>query len=205
MLPLCSSFQKVIALTLACFALSGCSAASTYRAVGLGAQVPPDFLPSSDISGKPLPHGKVATVYYFAGPDCPIARAYSPEVSRLSQRDAGRSIAWIMGFPESGITPQVVRDYQTEYAVDIPAVVDGSAELCCRMGVIAIPSVVVLDSTDRIVYRGRLDNRYQGLGISYGPPTRRDLDEVLEALESGREFEPTATSAVGCVLQPCGK
>ena len=182
----------------------GCVSGQPTTAVALGDSVSPSALPTRAIDGTPLVAGTAATVYYFAGPECPIARAYSPDVARNVERDGGRGIYWVMVFPEDDITTEMVREFQRDYSLPIPAVIEGSVDLCCTLGVTAIPSVAVIGADGRLLYRGRIDNRYKGLGTTYGPPTKRDLEEVTNAIAAGTPLPPASTTAVGCVLAPCG-
>lgn len=174
------------------------------RSLPLGGTVNLALLPTTGVDGEPLVRGTRATVWYFAGPECPIARSYSPVVARAAERDATRGITWIMVFPEEGITPKMVREFRRDYSLPLPALIEGSADLGCTLGVATIPSVAVVESNGILVYRGRIDNRYKGLGTTYGPPTRSDLDEVTNAIAVGTPVEPRSTTAVGCVLPPCG-
>lgn len=162
-------------------------------------------MPTIDIDGRTLALGRLATVCYFAGPECPIVRAYAPEVARLSTRDAGRGIAWIMVFSEIGITTEFVQNFRREYALPLPSVIDSSQQFGCLLGAQTIPSVVVIDAQGTLLYRGRIDNRYQALGLSYGPPTQHDLADVVDAIAAGSPLPPAETPAIGCVLPPCPK
>ncbi|MEY4786287.1 MAG: hypothetical protein RL692_181, partial [Planctomycetota bacterium] len=54
-----------------------------------------------------------------------------------------------------------------------------------------------------VIYRGRIDDRYKGLGVSYGPPTKRDLADVVDAIADGHPLPYASTTAVGCVLPRC--
>ncbi len=172
--------------------------------VALGAVVPPTVLAASTIDGTPIVQGSSATVFYFAGPECPIARAYSPDVARAVEKDKARGITWVMVFPEEDVTAEMIRQFQRDYSLPLPAVTADSTEICCALGTTTIPSVVVVDASNRILYRGRIDNRYKGLGTTYGPPSKRDLDEVTDAIAAGKPLPPYATPAIGCVLPPCG-
>ncbi len=183
----------------------GCATTKVAPQAPMGSILARTSLPKLASDGRELSLGRLATVYYFAGPECPIARAYAPEVARLSQRDEPRGIAWIMVFSEVGITRQLVTNFQTDYALPLPSVIDSSHEFSCLLGAQTIPSVVVVDSNGTLLYRGRIDNRYQALGLSYGPPTERDLAAVVDAIASGSPLPPCETPAIGCLLPPCNK
>lgn len=196
---------RSVALTLCCAlaAATGCKAPTIIAPPPPGSIVDASTLPQLDLDGRPLVRGRLATVYYFAGPECPIARSYAPEVSRLSQRDELRGIAWVMVFSEVGMTKALVQNFQRDYALAIPSLIDSSQHFACAMGAQVIPSVVVVDARGTLLYRGRIDNRYQALGLSYGPPTERDLAAVVDAIASRSPLAPAQTAAIGCLLSPC--
>ncbi len=189
------------------FIVAGCVSSPASRPFAIGSFLAPpeiaSILPAKDMDGNALPTGTVATIYYFTGPDCPISRAYSPDVARLAERDSTRGVAWVMAFPEEGITEENIRKFRKEYSLALPSFLDPSNALCCELGVEIIPSVVVISARGQLLYRGRIDNRFQSLGVSRGPPTIRDLENVVNALVAGTPLPPTATPAVGCVLAPC--
>jgi len=54
----------------------------------------------------------------------------------------------------------------------------------------------------RMVYRGRIDDRYVDFGRSRPAPTTRDLRAVLQALAAGSTLTPRTTPAVGCFIAP---
>ncbi len=170
---------------------------------GLGAAVNPEALPTTTAEGRAVPRGSKGTVYYFAGPECPMARAYAPDVARLVETDRARGIEWVMAFPEEDITVEMATKFSRDYSLPLPLIVAGSTELCCELGVKSFPSVVVIDARDRLVYRGRIDNRYRALGTTFGPPSERDLQAVTDALAGGNAIAPRETIAIGCVLAPC--
>ena len=52
----------------------------------------------------------------------------------------------------------------------------------------------------RILYRGRIDDRYVGLGVERRAPAKRDLEEALTAVIAGKRVEHPTTQAVGCFI-----
>ncbi len=56
----------------------------------------------------------------------------------------------------------------------------------------------------RLVYHGRIDDRYPELGRMRPAPTTRDLEDVLEAVLAGRPVPRDAAPAVGCFLADVG-
>ena len=203
---LCSMLMRALAamfFTATLLAATNCASTPTVDERSTQRIIPASDLPTTDIDGRTLPNANRATVYLFVGPECPISRSYCPEIARISARDEARGISWIMIFSEYDISADVIRTFQREYSLPLPAVIDPTQKFACNLGAQIIPSVVVLDANHNVMYRGRIDDRYKGLGVSYGPPTKRDLADVVDAIADGHPLPYASTTAVGCVLPRC--
>jgi hypothetical protein len=66
-------------------------------------------------------------------------------------------------------------------------------------GVTVTPEAAVY-AAGRIVYHGRIDDRYVELGLERPAATVHDLDEALGAVLAGRPIARSATPAVGCYI-----
>jgi hypothetical protein len=58
----------------------------------------------------------------------------------------------------------------------------------------------VLDPSGKMVYRGRIDDRYLTFGKDRPQPTVRDLERSLEAVLAGKPVPVPRTQAIGCIL-----
>ena len=56
------------------------------------------------------------------------------------------------------------------------------------------------DGRGRVLYRGRIDDRYLSLGVERPVATRRDLDEALTEIVTGKAPHQATTQAVGCYI-----
>jgi hypothetical protein len=52
----------------------------------------------------------------------------------------------------------------------------------------------------RVVYRGRIDDRYVDLGVERPSPTVHDLADALAAVLAGKPVPHATTQAVGCFI-----
>jgi hypothetical protein len=62
------------------------------------------------------------------------------------------------------------------------------------------PEVAVIDPKGRVVYSGRIDDRYIELGRDRVTPTTHDLEDVLKKAALMEPVTPRRTTAVGCYL-----
>ena len=86
-----------------------------------------------------------------------------------------------------------------EFDAAFPFVKDFDYSCVKSLGVSRTPEVVVLNSEQRLVYRGRIDDQFR-LGGSRSEPTRRDLEEALNELLDDRAVSVAETPVDGCLI-----
>ena len=60
---------------------------------------------------------------------------------------------------------------------------------------------VVIDPKGVVLYQGRIDNRYFGLGVRWGSVTEFYLRDALDATLGGKRPTVAQTEAVGCLIE----
>ena len=158
----------------------------------------------TDLEGRqvdPFDAGARAVVFVFVRSDCPVSNRYVPELNRLYARYRDRGVRLWLVYSGDDATAPIVRSHRTTYELRAPALLDPRFTLADKTGVTMTPEVAVYDAR-RLVYRGRIDDRAQGVGLWRAAPTSRDLAEVLRRLDQGDELTYRTTQAVGCYLKP---
>ena len=143
--------------------------------------------------------GARAIVVIFTRTDCPIATRYAPEIQRL-HRAFGPRVAFRLVFLDPGEPVSAIRTHLRQYGYDIPALRDPRHVLVSLTGARVTPEAAVFTAERRMVYRGRIDDRYVDLNKVRASPTRHDLRDVLTALVAGTPVQPRTTDAVGCFI-----
>ncbi len=138
------------------------------------------------------------TVYLFTRTDCPISNRYAPEVKRLYER-YGRSVQFVLVYPDRDLTAEAREQHRVDFGYPMPAVGDPKHELVRKTGVRVTPEAAVYVG-DRLIYRGRIDDRYVDFGQSRPQPTTHDLDDVLAAVTAGKTPPFRETKAIGCAI-----
>jgi hypothetical protein len=160
-----------------------------------------------DVSGKLVnpfasPDTK-AVVFVFVSTECPISNRYAPEVRRLSDEFSKEGISFWLIFPLGDETSEAIEEHVEAYAYPPRALRDPRHELVKLSGARVTPEAAVfVPGADgpKLVYRGRIDDRYVDFGKWRREPTTRDLEEVLETILSGVEPETKTTTAIGCFI-----
>jgi len=158
-----------------------------------------------DLAGKSvnplvLPAGRVATVLVFTTTDCPISNRYAPEIQSMAARFERHGIAFTLVYPVGTDSAVVIRDHVKKFGYALPIVRDTAQELVTHTGVQVTPEVAVIGAGGRVLYRGRIDDRYLDFGKDRLQPTERTLERALEAVVQGRPVVTGVTRAIGCFL-----
>jgi mono/diheme cytochrome c family protein len=141
-----------------------------------------------------------ARVLIFTTIDCPISNRYAPEISRLHDEFAAQGITFSLVFANPADTQEAIDAHVTRFGYRMPVVRDPQHALVKKTGVTIAPEAAVLDASDRVLYRGRIDDRYVSFGVDRPAPTRRDLRDALLAIVAGQPVKVQQTQAIGCVL-----
>lgn len=148
-----------------------------------------------------------ATVLIFTATDCPISNRYAPEVKRIFERfgaagalDPAGRVRFYLVYANPHDEPDAIRAHIAKFGYAMQALRDPDHELVRFARVTVSPEVAVFDREGREVYRGRIDDRFAGVGLDRQTPTRHDLQEALSAVLEGRPVPTPVTQAFGCVL-----
>jgi thiol-disulfide isomerase/thioredoxin len=140
---------------------------------------------------------QLTTVLVFTTTDCPISNRYAPEIQRLATKF--RTVKFVIVYPVASDSPELIDAHRQKFAYSIDFRRDDLRELVKKTGVTVTPEVAVMKD-DRLVYRGRIDDRYVDFGKDRPQPTVRDLERSLDAIVNGRPVPVPETRAVGCIL-----
>ena len=157
----------------------------------------------ADLNGTRLdifPREHAATVFLFARTDCPISNRYAPTVRELEQAFSIRDVAFYMVYIDPTQSPEEIKAHQQAYRYPCSSVRDDTHQLVKQMGVRVTPEAAVLDRSGRVVYRGRIDDRFVDFGKTRQVPTRNDLQIAIQEVLAGRAVQVPATKAIGCFI-----
>jgi hypothetical protein len=140
------------------------------------------------------------TVFVFLSSDCPISNRYAPEIQRLHAAYSAKGIAFWLAYPNRDDTPEVARKHANEFRYAIPALLDPKHRLVRLAKARVTPEAAVFLRDRSLIYHGRIDDRHVDFGKARPSPTKRDLQEVLDAIVSGKPVAVESQPAVGCYI-----
>jgi hypothetical protein len=149
---------------------------------------------------EPSAHSGKAEVFLFTRTDCPISNRYAPEVERLYDAFSSRGFQFWLVYVDPAQTAAAIRAHRKEYGYHCGALLDPKHQLVRATGAEVTPEAVVF-SKGRVLYRGRIDDRYVAFGKARQSASTHDLEDVLNALAAGQAVEPRTTRAIGCFIE----
>ena len=157
----------------------------------------------TDPDGKPqdpFAAGAKARVFLFVRTDCPLTNRYAPELQRVAAEFAGRGVEFWLVYPDSAENASGIRRHLAEYKYPGTPLRDPRRDLVRRAQADVAPEAAVFDAADRLVYTGRIDDRFVDFGKERPAPRTHDLEAAISATLAGKPVEPSKTRAVGCFL-----
>jgi hypothetical protein len=156
-----------------------------------------------DVSGAVhrLPHKTArATVLLFSAVDCPISNSYAPEVNRLMAQFKARDMAFFIVYPDADTDRPKAQKHARDFGYECPVVLDSKQVLARRFGASVTPEAVVLSTQGKVLYRGRIDDRYVTWGKKRAQPSRRELFDALQSIVRGQKPAVASAPAIGCFI-----
>lgn len=141
-----------------------------------------------------------ATLLIFVLHDCPVCNRYAPEVKRIESDYRSKGVDTYVVYEERDLTPAQAIAHAKSYGLTCGLLYDPAHKLARDAGAASTPEAVVLSPDRRVVYHGRIDDRFQHFGMANPAPSRRDLRAALDSFLAGNSVEVTETPVVGCAI-----
>lgn len=158
----------------------------------------------TDLRGNPADplwdHGKVQ-VLLFVRTDCPITNRYAPELQRIASQFAESPVNFSLVYSGKTEAGPAVEEHIRQYRFPGTAILDPGQELARRTHATVAPEAAVFDRGARLVYLGRIDDRWISFGKSRPQATVHDLESAIATVLAGKTPQEQRTRAIGCALE----
>jgi thiol-disulfide isomerase/thioredoxin len=138
--------------------------------------------------------------YFFFIPDCPACKSSFAKILLLKEKysEAGLKITAVYSdaLPDRTLLDQTLK----AYTFDLPLIYDSTLTMAKKFDVSVTPQCVLLDSTGKTVYSGRIDNYYYALGKHRNIVTEHYLEEAIRSLITGKLITIPHTTPLGCKI-----
>ena len=188
--PVCES-SLVVAVLVAAMSLVAGAAGRPLRLADLDNRLVNPF---------DAPEGVKAIVFVFTSIDCPVSNRYAPEIRRISDTFAATGVRFWMVYPNPAESAKAIRTHVTDFAYPGGVLRDPQQDLVKLAKATVTPEAAVFDRDERLLYHGRIDDRFVSLGLERPAPTTHDLEDAISAILGGRRVSPASAQAVGCFL-----
>jgi len=142
-----------------------------------------------------------ATIYFFISPEFPICISYVPVINEIEAKNRLDNIKCKGNISGKRFEKNVIEHYKKTYQINIPIIEDSSYYWSKQYDAKITPEVVMIDSLNTIVYKGRIDNWPYAPGKKRKKATEHDLKNVLDAYLKGNAINVKYTKAIGCFIE----
>jgi len=191
--PLIASIVVCSALVCASYAQAPAADARQIRPFRL------DTIAGQPVSLETWRAGK-AVLLFFISDECPVSNGYAPQMMRIVGRVAPKGVACYAVHCDASMTAETAKRHAEEYGLQFEILLDPDQVLATSAKVRVTPEAVVASAEGKILYRGRIDDRYSQDGKRRDKPTVHDLESALDAVLGGTEPTVKETPAFGCPL-----
>jgi len=160
-----------------------------------------DVVPLAELLGSAKQGRAVkGTVVLFLGTECPVSNGYAPEMERIYQEAKSREVAVVGVYAEPTVTAAEAEAHGKEYGLTFPRSLDPEQAIARAAEVKRMPTAVVFDAGGKVVYRGRVDDRWSPEGKRRDVPRTRELRDAIDAVVEGRAPKVSEAPPFGCPL-----
>jgi len=166
--------------------------------VAIGATVAEFSLPDADGKTHSLKSlmGKNGAVLIFVAVQCPVSNAYNERMEKLAQDYKARGINVVGINSNVAEAAAAVKAHAATNHLSFPILKDSGNKIADQLGASVTPEVYFLDASNKLVYRGRIDNNRQGDQI-----TATELRDAMDANLSGKPVTKAEAKAFGCSIK----
>ena len=193
-------------LLLTSFLLAGAIIAVSGRSAEGEVPAPPaigstldDFtLPDSNGKEQSLNSlkGKNGAVLIFIAVQCPVSNAYNERMEKLAQDYKARGINVIGINSNVAESADAVKAHAAEHKLTFTILKDPGNKIADRLGASVTPEAYLVDGSNKLLYRGRIDNSKNADGVSSS-----ELRDAIEATLAGKPITKTTANAFGCSIK----
>jgi peroxiredoxin len=141
-----------------------------------------------------------AIVLFFIGIECPVSNGYAPQMQQLATKYAQRGVSFYGVHCDNPLTAADAARHATDYGLTFTVLLDPAQVLSHATGARVTPEAVVISPDGKVLYQGRIDDRYTMDGKRRDAPTVFDLENALSSVLAGEAPKVRQTTAFGCPL-----
>jgi peroxiredoxin len=174
--------------------------------VQLGLEAPKfellDVKTDKSVNSKDL-FGKKGTLIMFICNHCPFVKHVNQQIVQISKDYQNSGIKLIaissndiINYPDD--SPSEMKKVAIKENFTFPYLYDETQTVAKNYGAACTPDFFIFNSSNKLVYRGQLDDSRPGNNITV---TGRDIRNALESLINFEEINPVQKPSIGCNIK----
>ena len=146
-----------------------------------------------------------ATVFVFLSSECPISNSYMPMLTKLSTEFAPQDIVFFGVIADPDVPVEEAKKFGSDFKFPSDILMDSKQELAAILSAHVTPEVVIISSSGKTLYQGRIDDRYVALGKARMSARHNDLRDALTNIADGKKVKNPSTKVIGCSIPTIAK
>jgi thiol-disulfide isomerase/thioredoxin len=143
---------------------------------------------------------KTLEAYVFLAEECPIS-IYMTVALKESAETYKDQVDFIAVFPNSRSNYKTMGLFIEKYGLQrYQRILDENQAISKKYGAKVTPEVVIIDSSDQILYRGQISNAYQKVGRRKHGQITNLLSSAIEKHLDGEDIVKPWPNAIGCFI-----
>jgi peroxiredoxin len=140
--------------------------------------------------------GAKGTVLIFVATRCPVSNSYNERMAKLAQDFAARGIN-VVGVNSNVTEPaDEVKQHAAEHNLSFTILKDNDGKIADLFGAQHTPEAYLLDASNKLIYRGGIDNSRSGDTI-----TASYLRDAMDETIAGKPVTRARALAFGCSIK----
>ncbi len=140
--------------------------------------------------------GAKGTALIFVSVQCPVSNAYNERMAKLASEYKAKGINVVGINSNKSEDAGAIRQHAQENNLSFVILKDANNKIADQLGAQVTPEVFLLDASNKLVYRGRIDDSRSGTNI-----TANDTRDAMEALINNQSVKTTQAKAFGCTIK----
>lgn len=154
------------------------------------------------ISQLSFAEGSSLKVYFFLSETCPICQAATVTIKNLHSEYKEKGVEFVGIFPNISMSDtSSMAQFGQKYGLTFPLLLDTEQALTKRFGATITPQIfVVEESTQTVIYKGKIDNGFERVGRKRQVTTAHYLKNAMDQWLQKQPITISETEPVGCFI-----
>ncbi len=144
--------------------------------------------------------GKKAVVLFFIATECPVSNFYSPDFARIAAEYKEKGVVTYGVHCDADLTAAAAAAHAKEYGLKFPVLLDPKQKLAAAVGARKTPEAFVLAPDGKVLYHGRIDDRFSTDGKQRDEPSKHELEDAIRAVVAGKTPDVKEAAPYGCPI-----